>query len=103
MDKILSIRNPFQVVSWGISINWIYDTCVVNLFHVSTYAESFSAAAIAHEAMKVFLECFTREQMYRGGIIGIGNGRNFLVTVGWRTTIPVDSLEGSLANNSSSI
>ena len=102
IHKILSIRNPFQVVSWGISINWIHDTCVISLSHVSTYYESFSTAAIAQEAMKVYLECFTREQMFRGGIVRIGDGRNFLVAVGWRIATPVDSPEGSLANNSSS-
>ena len=58
--------------------------------------------AIAQEAMRVYLECVTREQMFRGGIVRIGDGRNFLVAVGWRIATPVDSLEGSLANNSSS-
>ena len=102
IHTILSTRNPFQVVSWGISVSWIYDTCFIKLFHVSTHVESFSAAAIAQEAMRVYLDCFTREQMFRGGFVSIGDGRNFLVAVGWRVVTPVDSLEGSLANNSSS-
>ena len=41
--------------------------------------------------------------MFRGGTVRIGNGLNFLVVLGWRRiATPADTLEGSLANNSSS-
>ena len=103
IHKVMSVMNPFEVVSWGISVNWIHDTCVVNLSHLTTRAESFSAAAIAQEALRVYLECVTQDHMYRGGTVRIGNGMNFLVVLGWRRiATPADALEGSLANNSSS-
>ena len=103
IHKVISVMNPFQVVSWGISVNWIHDTCVVNLSHLTARVEFFSAADIAQEALRIYLECITQGHMFRGGTIRIGSGLNFMVVLGWRRiATPADTLEGSLANNSSS-
>lgn len=84
-------------------MSWIYDTSLVSLHHMSSNYEVFSPATIAHEAMKVDVQCMTPEHMYRGGHVRIGSGSNFMVAVGWRgITQLADSIQVLPANNTSS-
>ena len=70
---------------------------------MSSNYEVFSPATIAHEAMKVDVQCMTPEHMYRGGHVRIGSGSNFMVAVGWRgITQLADSIQVLPANNTSS-
>ncbi|KAL2036864.1 hypothetical protein N7G274_010407 [Stereocaulon virgatum] len=99
ITKIMSVPHPFKICRWGISMSWIYDTCLVSLHHISSNDEAFSSATIAHEAMRVNVQCMTPEHMYRGGLVRIGSGSNYMVAVGWRgITQLADSVQVLPAN-----